>query len=293
MEPDYVRLKEIKPALSGYIRESQAFLKKSVQPDEKVVHDVRVLMKKSRATLKLASPQLEKSSFEKDISALKEVGRLMGIWRDTSVHRRTLKELKKEYPQTFSRLAENEKITILLRKTEPAHELSVETKNKLEQILDILNRTAYRIRFQSMNKLDPQLLMRELNATYSLVVDLYLTCRNDPKPDNIHEFRKRTKDLLYQVWFFRPLNLPVVKSMEKKLDSIAQNLGKFNDLTQLIKTIGYNYKDKSNLPALDQLVIKIRDKQDRYLARVWPVAFKIFGPGKDLVNILGFRVLIL
>jgi len=44
MELDYVKLKEIKPALAGYIRECQTLLKKSVIPDEKTVHDVRVLM---------------------------------------------------------------------------------------------------------------------------------------------------------------------------------------------------------------------------------------------------------
>ncbi len=55
MELDYVKLKPIKPALAGYIRESQILLKKSVIPDEKTVHDIRVLMKKSRALLKLVS----------------------------------------------------------------------------------------------------------------------------------------------------------------------------------------------------------------------------------------------
>jgi hypothetical protein len=45
MELDYVKLKEIKPALAGYVRKSQTLLKKSAIPDEKVVHDVRVLMK--------------------------------------------------------------------------------------------------------------------------------------------------------------------------------------------------------------------------------------------------------
>ena len=71
MELDYVKLKEIKPALAGYIRESQALLKVSVVPDEKVVHDVRVLMKKSRAVLKLAGPQLDKESFNRDFLALR------------------------------------------------------------------------------------------------------------------------------------------------------------------------------------------------------------------------------
>jgi hypothetical protein len=57
MEPDYVKLKEIKPVLSGYIRASQALLKRSVLPDEKSIHDIRVLMKKSRALVQLTLSQ--------------------------------------------------------------------------------------------------------------------------------------------------------------------------------------------------------------------------------------------
>src|SRR5450759_692171 len=132
MELDFIKLKEIKPALAGYIRESQTLLKISVVQDEKVVHDVRVLMKKSRAVLKLAAPQLDKESFDRDILAFREVGRIMCSWRETCVHRKTLKDLRKEYPVIFSRLQENVKLVALLKKTEPVQEPSEEIKAGLE-----------------------------------------------------------------------------------------------------------------------------------------------------------------
>ena len=293
MELDYVKLKEIKPALAGYIRESKTLLKISVFPDEKVVHDVRVLMKKLRSVLKLAGPQLDKESFKREILTFREVGRIMCSWRETSVHRKTLKELRKEYPGIFSRLQENEKLVSLLKKTEPVQEPSEEIKAGLEQIEDLLNRAGYRIRFQSMNKIDPQFLIKELELTYTNVVGIYLTCRNSLKPGILHEFRKKAKDFLYQLYFFRPLNPAVVKALEKKLDSMTQNLGKFNDLTQLVKTLGYKYPDSTNLTAMDELIVKIREKQDKYLAKVWPSAYKIFCPGQKLVNILGFKLLVI
>ena len=70
---------------------------------------------------------------------------------------------------------------------------------------------------------------------------------------------------------------------------MTQNLGKFYDLTQLIKALGYNYKLNKNLPAMDELIVKIRGVQDRYLAKVWPSAYQVFCPGKKLVNVLGFK----
>jgi hypothetical protein len=53
MLPDYVKLKDIKPELCGYIRDAQLMLDPGKVPGEKTVHDVRVLMKKSRASTSL------------------------------------------------------------------------------------------------------------------------------------------------------------------------------------------------------------------------------------------------
>ena len=293
MELDFVKLKEIKPALAEYIRESQSLLKTSFAPDEKAVHDVRVLMKKSRAVLSLAGPQLDRVSFNRDILAFRKIGRIMRLWRETSVHRKILKEFRKEHPGIFSGLQENEKIVSLLKKIEHVYEPSEEIKTRLQEINDLLNKAGYRIRFQTMNKFDPQLLIKEFELTYTKVSDIYLICRNNPRPEKLHEFRKKAKDFLYQLLIFRPLNPSVVKALEKKLESMTQNLGKFNDLTQLVTVLDYNYKESKNLPAMDELIIKIRERQDRYLAKVWPSAYQIFCPDQKLVNVLGFKLLVI
>jgi hypothetical protein len=74
---------------------------------------------------------------------------------------------------------------------------------------------------------------------------------------------------------------------------LTQNLGKFNDLTQIIKVLEYSYKEGQNPPALDELIIKFREAQDRYLAKVWPIAYQIFCPGQKLLNVLGFKLLVI
>ena len=294
MELDYVKLREIKPVLTGYIRESQILLKRSDIPDEDAVHDIRVLMKKSRALLKLVEPQLEYGFNDRDIIALREVGRTMRSWREKSVHRKTLKEFKKKYPDIFSKIAENEQIKLILEKKDTGiSEIPEDVKVTIGIIDDLLSKSAYRIRFQNMKLIDTQVLLKELDSSYSKVVDIYLTCRNNPKPRSLHELRKKTKDFLYQLYIFRPLNPSVIKSLEKKLDNIGNNLGKFNDLTQIIEIMGYNYIPGSENSALDELIIKFREAQDGYLAKVWPSAYQIFCPGQKLVNVLGFKLLVI
>jgi CHAD domain-containing protein len=293
MEPDYVKLKEIKPALSGYIRASQALLKRSVLPDEKAIHDVRVLMKKSRALVQLTLSQPDNLYFNRNISDLKEVGTLMCSWRETSVQRKLLKSFRRKYPDIFFQLCENPRLNQLLERNEPVTGSPKMVTDILERIDDLLNKTSYRVRFQSMKSADPQLLLKELDKSFTLIKDIYLLCRNSPKPALIHKFRKKAKYFLYQLVIFRPLNPSVVKALEKKLDNMTQNLGKFNDLTQIIKALGYTYHEGSNLPALDELAVMFREAQDKYLSKVWPAAYQVFCPGQKLVNILGFKLLVI
>src|SRR4030042_739295 len=293
MEPDYVKLKEVQPALAGCIRDSQILLGKAPVPDDVTVHDVRVLMKKARAIMRLIASQVDKESYDREYGAFREVGRIMCSWRETSVHRKTLKDLRKKKPGVFSSLQGNKKIEELMQKAEPPAEPSVNMKTDLVKITDLLNKAGFRIRFQSMNSLDAKLLLNELDNSYKIVVDKYLAARNNMKTENLHEFRKKAKDFLYQLYFFRPLNPGVVKALEKKLDAITQNLGKCNDLAQLIRTLGYKYSGSVNTPALDELIVIIRQEQDKYLSKVWPVTYKIFCPGQKLVYILGFRILMI
>lgn len=293
MELDYIKLKQIKPALAAYIREAQSLLKIDTFPAEDAVHDVRVLLKKARAIFRLISPQLNVEFAEKEKQALREAGRIMSAWRETSVMRKTLKCLKKDHPDIFSKLEGNEKLVSLMTKPVTVQILPADLLSDIQRIIGTLNKTGYRIRFEPMNNLDPRLLIKELEATYNRVVNNYLVSRNNQKPSLIHELRKSSKDFLYQLWFFRPLNPSVIKALEKKLDTMTQNLGKYNDLSQLVSTLGYKYNYLTNQPALDEMVLVIRAEQDKYLSKVWPAAYKIFCPGQKLVNVLGFKLLLI
>jgi CHAD domain-containing protein len=292
-EPYSVSLKEIKPALAGYIRESQLLLKESAVPDERVVHDVRVLMKRSRAVLKLAGSQMDKEWLERNMVALRETGRLLSVLRDTSVQRKILKELRKDNPSLFASMKDFDKLASMIKKPEHFNLATPDVFEIMANSEMILKKASYRIRFEPMANLDASFLFRELERTYLDVMSLYLECRSFPKPEKIHQFRKRAKDFLYQLYFFRPLNPSVIRSVEKRFESLTQSLGKYCDLKQLVLDLGYEYSRSSQMSAIDELIVLIRKSQDIYLSKVWSVANKIFRPGKKLVNLLEFRLLLI
>lgn len=293
MESDYVKLKDVKPVLAGYIRDAQSLVNMTPLPDDKAIHDIRVLMKKSRAVVKLIKTQIDVEAFSREYESYRETGRLLSTWRDTTVFRKTLKDLKKSHPSLFSKLSGDPVLSRLVAKPENQTEPSSSQKEDIEKIKDTLGKAGYRLRFCDLSRIDPQSLLNELNDTHRIVTEKYLASRNYMKPEMIHEFRKKAKDFLYQLYFFRPLNPHSIKTLEKKLDLMTLNLGKCNDLSQLINELGYKYKPGSDITPIDELVVLIRHEQDRYLSKVWPVAYKIFCPGQKLLNVLGFKLLMI
>ncbi len=284
------RLKEIKPALTGYLSDSLALLGQMPLPDDNAVHDIRVLMKRQRATIKLVKPLLDEQAYHREYIAGREVGRILCSWREMSVLYKTMKSLRKENPKLFVKLWDNEKIQGLLRKPYSTWTIAGEKSKSVRDISAQLRKAQHRVRFLNLKDPDMNLLLEELEQNYFITAKAYLDCRNNPRPVLLHEFRKKSKTFMFQLYYFRPLNQPAIKSLEKKLDLLTQNLGRYNDLAQIMNMIGYKYGKPENNAVMDELAVVIRDKQDRCLLKVWPSAYRIFSPGKFLGDLLGFTI---
>jgi CHAD domain-containing protein len=285
-----IQIKPIKPVVTRYLIRSRYLLGKSAVPDDKTVHDIRVLMKKARSLLKLTGSQADNIYCQRNIEDLKNVGKILRFWRDSTVYRKIMKEIKRSNPEIIKNLRSYSPLKHLLEKPANTGITSPDLMTSLTQIDEILNKAIYRIRFQRFDDNDTLAMAGELEQTYMRVVEIFLRSRNNPKPRLIHKFRKTVKDLRYQLYIFRELNPSAVNSLEKKLDILAINLGRFNDLVQVIKELEYKYNKKGNPSYLDDLVLKIRLKQDKHLSKVWASSGRLFVRGHKLADILGFNL---
>lgn len=284
---DSAEAKDIKCSMAGYIACSMDLLAMQPVPDDTAIHDVRVLMKKHRAAVKLVKPMLDEAVYRREYLAGRETGRLLALWRETAVLRKTVKALKKDNPELFIRLGGNEKIQELLRKPYSTWEQAGDRVKSVHEVASRLKKTQYRLRFLGLNEPDMRLMLGELGRSHATASAAYLACRNKPAARLLHEFRKKSKTFMYQLIFFRHLAPQTVRQLEKRLGVMTQNLGKYNDLAQIMLLTGYRYGDPENSDMDNELAIVIRDRQDRYLEKVWPYAYRIFAPGKKLQDILG------
>jgi len=279
----------VKSSLCEYIREAEEMLDPSLIPDEKCVHDVRVLLKKARASLKLLEALFDIKSYEREYAALREAGRLMGSWRESSVNRKLLKGYKKKYPEIFVSLADNEKISGILAGMEKDRLHGQDSGNELERIISILHRSLYRIRFHRLDEGTNGLVFSGLTRSFDTVSAYYMNARLNPKSRNLHNFRKKNKDLLYQLYFFREPDPQAVRRLEKKVESLARLLGKYNDNAVLLETIGYRFSPGKIPDSLDLLAVRIKQEQDGYLNKIWPLAFSLFRPGQKPGDLPGLK----
>ena len=274
---------DFKPVLCGYIIDARSMIHPGRLPGQKVVHDVRVLMKKARAAIKLLRSNMDEDSFNREYGAFRETGRIMSKWRESAVHTKLLRDFRKRHPAIFARVKDENAIRQLLEKHDDPSSSVDKIREDLLNIMDILHRSSSRIRFLDMKVPDQGIVLDELGRSFTLVSGCYLNARHNPKDVNIHEFRKKTKDLLYQLFFFRYMNPKTVMNLEKKLDQLAQDLGKYNDYAVLLRTLDYKYETDSDNPALDDFAVIVRQEHDKYLMRIWPAAYRIFRPGKTLL----------
>jgi len=279
--------RDIKTSMAAWFSGSLELLAGQPVPGDEAIHDLRVLMKKHRAAIRLVKHLLDDDVYQREYGAARETGHLLASWRESAVLRKTVRGLKKDNPGLFVRLHDNERIQGLLRKPYSSWaEAGAQAKTVIE-VAERLRKAQYRLRFLSLKDPDMRPLLEGLEESYRIAAAAYLACRNKPAPGLLHEFRKKSKTFMYQLIFFRHMDQPAVKQIEKKLSMMTQNLGKYNDLVQVVKITEYRFGAAGNSDSDDELAVVIRDKQDKYLQKVWPVAYRIFAPGRKLQDLLG------
>jgi CHAD domain-containing protein len=279
--------KELKSSMAGYLSGSLTLLAARSVPDDAAIHDVRVLMKKHRAAIRLVRPLLDEDVFRREYLSGRETGRILSLWRESAVLRKTMKALKKDNPGLFIKLHDNTTVQDLLRKPYSTWDQAGELAKTVSEVNTRLKKTQYRLRFLSLNEPDMRVLLGELGNSHAAASVAYMASRNKPSAALLHKFRKTSKTFMYQLIFFRHLSPQTVRQLEKKLATMTQNLGRYNDLAQIMTLTGYRLGAAENSAADDELAIVIRDRQDRYLAKVWPLAYRVFAPGLKLQDILG------
>lgn len=198
------------------------------KPKDTLVHELRKHLKKARAVLRLLREQIGGDLFRREDRRLRDVGRLMTEIRDAEVRLQTMRQLEQathHHYRSYQRIKR-----LLAAELENFLAAFAGWEKKAVRLLERARRASKQ--WSRDNYRWPQ-MRRAMQETYKSGRKALATARSEPSAENIHQLRKQTKLLGYQMRLLRPWNNLVVGGVIKELTQLGHLLGRVHDLVFL------------------------------------------------------------
>jgi CHAD domain-containing protein len=186
-------------------------------PDE-AVHEARKDMKKLRALLRMARPELGEDLFGIENAAARDTARLLAGARDAAVMVETLEGLPGRYPGLRRALEQ--------RKAGPG--------TAAGEAIASLREMRKRVGHWPLDRDGFGLVEGGLRRVYRQGRRAMRRAEVEPTDENLHEWRKREKDLWYHLRLLRDAWPDPMRAAAGEADALSERLGDDHDLAVLL-----------------------------------------------------------
>jgi CHAD domain-containing protein len=220
------------------------------------VHEVRKNLKKVRAAMRLAIPEVGKDQHAREDRCVRKVGRLVSDLRDAQVRLQTLIQLRDEAAKgpeesPFPRI---EELLSLERES-----FSAAFAGWQRQAIPQLEHVEARLLKWPLEGLTWKQVCGAVGKIYRRGQRRLAKTIDAPEPENLHAWRKRVKDLWYQFRILQPLNRVVLTEMAHDAEVLGELLGLEHDLNFLWARLEKESSDETlrdELAQLEKLISK-------------------------------------
>jgi hypothetical protein len=224
------------------------------------VHEVRKHLKKVRAAMRLAAGEVGKNRHAREDRCVRKIGRLVSDLRDAQVRLQTLIQLRDETAKDpenspFSRI---EELLSLERES-----FSAAFAGWQKQAIPQLERVEARLLKWPLDDLAWKQICGAVCKIYKRGQRGLAKTINDPEPENFHAWRKRVKDLWYQLRILQPLNRVVLTEVAHGAEVLGELLGCEHDFEFLWARLERENGDAALRHELAQLQKLIRKRGKR------------------------------
>jgi CHAD domain-containing protein len=224
------------------------------------VHEVRKHLKKLRAAMRLAIPEVGKNRHTREDRCVRKIGRLVSDLRDAQVRLQTLIQLRDETPK---RPEDNPFLRIEELLSLERESFSAAFAGWQKQAIPQLEHVETRLSKWPLGCLTWKQICGAVGKIYKRGQRGLAKTINDPDPENFHAWRKRVKDLWYQLRILQPLNRVVLTEMAHDAEVLGELLGREHDLNFLWARLEKESSDEALRDELAQLEKLIRKRGKR------------------------------
>ena len=224
------------------------------------VHEVRKHLKKLRAAMRLGIPEVGKNRHTREDRCVRKIGRLVSDLRDAQVRLQTLIQLRDDTAKgpedsPFSRI---EELLSLERES-----FSAAFAGWQKQAIPQLERVEARLLKWPLEGLTWKQICGAVGKIYKRGQRGLAKTIDDQEPENFHAWRKRVKDIWYQLRILQPLNRMVLTEMARDAEVLGELLGGEHDLNFLWARLETEKGDEALRDELAQLETLIRKRGKR------------------------------
>src|SRR5437773_3889405 len=220
------------------------------------VHEVRKHLKKLRAAMRLTVGEVGKNRHAREDRCVRGIGRLVSDLRDAQVRLQTLIQLRDE---TAKGSGENhfpriEELLSLERES-----FSAAFAGWQKQAIPKLERVGERLSKWPLAGITWKQICGTVGKIYKRGQRGLAKTIKKPQPENFHAWRKRVKDLWYQLRILQPLNRVVMERIGTDAEILGELLGREHDLDFLLARLENEGGDETlrdELACLQKLIRK-------------------------------------
>jgi CHAD domain-containing protein len=195
------------------------------------VHEARKSLKRLRALLRVSRPALDEHHYQLEKVVFRDAGRELSEARDTQVLLQTLDALISRYGDdlpvgTWSRLRDD------LATGAQRAQASIGSYNG---VLDVLSNARMRVSNWQLPPEDGRVSLSDgFERIYRRGRHALRRARSEQTAENLHEMRKRSKDLWHAAQLLEPVCPDKMKPLAKEAHRLSDLLGDDHDLSVLL-----------------------------------------------------------
>jgi CHAD domain-containing protein len=228
------------------------------------VHEARKDLKKLRSVLRLVRHDVGEDLYERENVRFRDAGRALSGARDAQVKLETLAALRERFDERFT----EDELALLVHALEAERERLADPAGDalvLDRAMGAIDAGRDAIADWPLHGDDWSLIGPGLRRTYRRGRNRLADVRSEVNDEAIHEWRKRVKDLWYDVRLVRNAKDAVLSEMADRLHRLSDLLGDHHDLAVLRDDAVERHELFAD-GALEKLLASISERQDELAA---------------------------
>jgi CHAD domain-containing protein len=228
--------KQVRKAAAGQLDKALKALRprsSSASSRDASVHNSRKRLKETRALLRLVRKGLGEKKFIRENTTLRDAARPLSEVRDATALLEALQSLQERYAGTVNKNTFKSARKALRRRRLSIRERILVKDKALTRSATVVKKVRNRAGEWDLQHGSWQVLQSGLHRAYKQGHRAMIDASKDSTDENLHEWRKRAKDLRYQLELLEPLWPEVMEATAEQAETLTDLLGDDHDLAVL------------------------------------------------------------